>query len=132
MAALFSEAAERVGDGTVRLTVTGSAGMGIAERFLLPFEQEVVAATNLIRSVYPEIKTLIDIGGEDTKMVFFSDESLPDMRMSGNCAGGTGAFIDQMATLLGCSVDEMGELALRKSTRSLRAAASFPKPISRT
>ncbi|WP_417153971.1 acyl-CoA dehydratase activase-related protein [Rikenella microfusus] len=117
VAALFSEAAERFGDGTVRLTVTGSAGMGIAERFLLPFEQEVVAATNLIRSVYPEIKTLIDIGGEDTKMVFFSDESLPDMRMSGNCAGGTGAFIDQMATLLGCSVDEMGELALRPGTK---------------
>lgn len=116
-AALFSEVLEHFGDRRVLLTVTGSAGMGIAERFLLPFEQEVVAATNLIRAVYPEIKTLIDIGGEDAKMVFFPEEALPDMRMSGNCAGGTGAFIDQMATLLGCSVDEMGEMAMLPGTK---------------
>lgn len=116
-AALFAGVRERFGDCLVRLTVTGSAGMGIAERFLLPFEQEVVAATNLIRTVYPDIKTLIDIGGEDAKMVFFPDETLPDMRMSGNCAGGTGAFIDQMATLLGCSVDEMGELAMQPGAK---------------
>ena len=116
-AALFSQAREQVGEGLLLLTVTGSAGMGIAERFLLPFEQEVVSATNLIRSVYPQIKTLIDIGGEDAKMVFFSEGALPDMRMSGNCAGGTGAFIDQMATLLGCSVDEMSRLALEPDTK---------------
>ncbi|MCC8063296.1 MAG: acyl-CoA dehydratase activase-related protein [Rikenellaceae bacterium] len=116
-AALFSEVLEHFGDRRVLLTVTGSAGMGIAERFLLPFEQEVVAATNLIRAVYPDIKTLIDIGGEDAKMVFFPEEALPDMRMSGNCAGGTGAFIDQMATLLGCTVDEMGEMAMLPGTK---------------
>ena len=116
-ATLFSEVMERFGDLRIRLTVTGSAGMGIAERFLLPFEQEVVSATNLIRTVYPEIKTLIDIGGEDAKMVFFREGALPDMRMSGNCAGGTGAFIDQMATLLGCSVDEMGQLAMQPGTK---------------
>lgn len=116
-AALFSEVRERFGDCPVLLTVTGSAGMGIAERFLLPFEQEVVSATNLIRAVYPDIKTLIDIGGEDAKMVFFPEEALPDMRMSGNCAGGTGAFIDQMATLLACSVDEMGELAMQPGAK---------------
>lgn len=117
VAALLSEAADRIGTDRLHLTVTGSAGMGIAERFLLPFEQEVVAATHLVRAVYPEIKTLIDIGGEDAKMVFFPEEALPDMRMSGNCAGGTGAFIDQMATLLGCSVDEMGELAMQPGTK---------------
>lgn len=116
-ALLFAEVQERFGECVVHLTVTGSAGMGVAERFLLPFEQEVVCATNLVRVVYPEIRTLIDIGGEDAKMVFFPEQSLPDMRMSGNCAGGTGAFIDQMATLLGCSVDEMGELALRPDTK---------------
>lgn len=116
-AALFSEVREKMGEGQLLLTITGSAGMGIAERFLLPFEQEVVSATNLIRSVYPQIKTLIDIGGEDAKMVFFSEGALPDMRMSGNCAGGTGAFIDQMATLLGCSVDEMSRLALEPGTK---------------
>lgn len=111
--ALFRQVFDKMGDCRLQLTVTGSAGMGVAERFLLPFEQEVVSATNLIRTVYPEIKTLIDIGGEDAKMVFFSEEALPDMRMSGNCAGGTGAFIDQMATLLGCSVDQMGEWAMQ-------------------
>ena len=116
-ALLFAEAKERFGECVLSLTVTGSAGMGLAERFLLPFEQEVVSATNLVRVVYPEIRTLIDIGGEDAKMVFFSEQALPDMRMSGNCAGGTGAFIDQMATLLGCTVDEMGELALQPDTK---------------
>lgn len=114
---LFSEVKELFGDCDVFVTITGSAGMGVAERFLLPFEQEVVSATNLIHAVYPEIKTLIDIGGEDAKMVFFSTEALPDMRMSGNCAGGTGAFIDQMATLLGITVDEMGELAMQPGSK---------------
>lgn len=114
---LLTEVKEQFGECILRLTVTGSAGMGLAERFLLPFEQEVVSATNLVHAVYPQIKTLIDIGGEDAKMVFFSDEALPDMRMSGNCAGGTGAFIDQMATLLGCTVDEMGELAMQPGTK---------------
>ncbi len=68
---------------------------------------------------------MIDIGGEDAKVVFFQDGQATDLRMNGNCAGGTGAFIDQMAILLGVSIDELNELALRSNqgyTLSLHAA----------
>ena len=81
----------------------------------LPFVQEVVAATNYVRREHPHTATMIDIGGEDAKVVFFQDGQATDLRMNGNCAGGTGAFIDQMAILLGVSIDELNELALRSN-----------------
>jgi len=56
---------------------------------------------------------MIDIGGEDAKVVFFRDSLSPDLRMNGNCAGGTGSFIDQMAILLNVSIDELNRMALR-------------------
>jgi activator of 2-hydroxyglutaryl-CoA dehydratase/predicted nucleotide-binding protein (sugar kinase/HSP70/actin superfamily) len=112
---LLNEMAGILGNCRMSLTVTGSAGMGLAERFSVPFEQEVVAATNFIARFYPGISTLIDIGGEDTKLVFFSPDRLPDMRMNGNCAGGTGAFIDQMAILLGCDIGQMNDMAMQSS-----------------
>lgn len=112
----FETALAELGDGEMRLAVTGSAGMGIAERGNLPFVQEVVAAAEVIRVKYPETKTFIDIGGEDAKMIFFEAGKLPDMRMNGSCAGGTGAFIDQMASLLGCDVSALSGLALSAKT----------------
>lgn len=96
-----------------RICGTGSAGMGIAERLKIPFIQEVVASVKLINKQYPEIKTLLDLGGEDAKMVFFSDSRQPDIRMNGSCAGGTGAFIDQMASLMNISLDELSDAATR-------------------
>jgi len=110
---LFGEVKQQLGSCFLRLSVTGSAGMGIAERFHLPFVQEVVAETNVIKQLYPDCKTLVDIGGEDAKMVFFTEDLLPNMRMNGNCAGGTGAFIDQMAVLLACEVKDLNDLALK-------------------
>ena len=89
--------------------------MGISEKGSLPFVQEVVAATNYVRREHPHTATMIDIGGEDAKVVFFQDGQATDLRMNGNCAGGTGAFIDQMAILLGVSIDELNELALRSN-----------------
>ncbi|MCR5247294.1 MAG: acyl-CoA dehydratase activase-related protein [Paludibacteraceae bacterium] len=100
-------------DATVRFQATGSAGMGLCERLGLPFIQEVVAATEVVLKKYPETKTLVDIGGEDTKMIFFNHNMQADIRMNGNCAGGTGAFIDQMAMILGVSVAELSDMALR-------------------
>lgn len=94
------------------INITGSAGMGIGERVNISFVQEVVAAVEVVRNAYSETHTLIDLGGEDAKMVFFSDERHPDIRMNGSCAGGTGAFIDQMASLMNISVEELGEKAL--------------------
>ena len=91
--------------------LTGSAGMGLSERTGIPFVQEVVASVEVVSSLYPDTRTLIDLGGEDAKMVFFSPGQQPDIRMNGSCAGGTGAFIDQMADLMNLSVDELGRLA---------------------
>lgn len=98
-------------DTEFTVNITGSAGMGIAERTGIPFIQEVVAAIEVIRSAYPQTHTLIDLGGEDAKMVFFEPQKQPDIRMNGSCAGGTGAFIDQMADLMNISVDELGKKA---------------------
>lgn len=112
----FDNALAKLGDGAANLVVTGSAGMGVAERSGLPFVQEVVAAAEVIRVKYPETKTFVDIGGEDAKMIFFEEGKSPDIRMNGSCAGGTGAFIDQMATLLGRDVSELSGLALAART----------------
>lgn len=107
---------EKMGNIEVSFCATGSAGMGISERFGLPFIQEVVAATRVVEVKYPETKTLIDIGGEDSKMIFFNQDMQPDIRMNGNCAGGTGAFIDQMAAILSVEVSELSQLALKAQT----------------
>ncbi|MCR5714036.1 MAG: acyl-CoA dehydratase activase-related protein, partial [Bacteroidales bacterium] len=96
---LCREISVAIGHVPACMAVTGSAAMGVAERSGLPFIQELLASSEFVARHCPEVRTLIDMGGEDTKMIFFSDTRLPDIRMNGNCAGGTGAFIDQMAML---------------------------------
>ncbi|MCB4203482.1 acyl-CoA dehydratase activase [Deferribacterales bacterium Es71-Z0220] len=108
---IFKEALEELGDVELDLAVTGSAGMGAAEFFGLPFVQEVVASAHYIEKFLPGVRTFIEIGGEDSKIIFFDDNGRPDIRMNGSCAGGTGAFIDQMAVLLGVDVAELNVLA---------------------
>ncbi|MDR1937755.1 MAG: acyl-CoA dehydratase activase-related protein [Tannerellaceae bacterium] len=98
------------------LCMTGSAGMGISERTGIPFVQEVVASVEAVNRFYPDTHTLIDLGGEDAKMVFFTPGRQPDIRMNGSCAGGTGSFIDQMADLMNLSVDELGQRAFQYET----------------
>ena len=97
--------------GKISVAITGSVGMGYASRLSVPFRQEVLAAAEVVKQLYPDVHTLVDIGGEDSKMIFFAPGRVPDMRMNGNCAGGTGAFIDQTATLLGVETSELNELA---------------------
>jgi predicted CoA-substrate-specific enzyme activase len=99
-------------DAGFNINISGSAGMGIGERAGIPFVQEVVAAIEVVGNVYPAAHTLVDLGGEDAKMVFFGEGRHPDIRMNGSCAGGTGAFIDQMAGLMNIPVNELGEKAL--------------------
>lgn len=99
----------------IRVAVTGSVGMGYAELWHFPFVQEVISAATLVKKEYPETKTFIDIGGEDSKMIFFDEGRMPDIRMNGNCAGGTGAFIDQTASLLNVDTQELNALAERAS-----------------
>jgi predicted CoA-substrate-specific enzyme activase len=96
-----------------RINISGSAGMGISERTGIPFVQEVIASVEVIDRIYPGTHTMIDLGGEDTKMVFFNKEKQPDIRMNGSCAGGTGAFIDQMADLMNIPVEELGAQAMK-------------------
>ena len=99
------------GDLDLSLAMTGTAGMGISERTGISFVQEVIASSTAIRKIYPYGRTLIDIGGEDAKIIVFDDNFKADIRMNGNCAGGTGAFIDQMATLLNIHPSELSTLS---------------------
>lgn len=111
LAAVFAEALESMGDIPVKIAMTGSAGLGVAEKQNWDFVQEVVATSDVTRKYYPETKVLVDIGGEDGKMIFFEETRQPDIRMNGSCAGGTGAFIDQMAALLNVPVENLNDLA---------------------
>jgi predicted CoA-substrate-specific enzyme activase len=120
--AMLAEARQELGNCTLDLAFTGSAGMGVAESFAFPFIQEVVASTKLIRQRWPDVRTLIEIGGEDSKIAFFDDRFQPDIRMNGNCAGGTGAFIEQMAVLLDEPLESFNGLAER--SRVLHPIAS--------
>jgi len=113
---ILQKALRSLGDVKVNLLVTGSAGLGISEKFNIPFIQEVVASAEVVSQLYPDVKTLIDIGGEDAKMIFFNADGVPDIRMNGSCAGGTGAFIDEMATLLNIPVSELDDLAEKHTT----------------
>lgn len=108
----FNNVIDQFPDIQFNINITGSAGMGIGERIGINFVQEVVAAVEVVNKIYPDTHTLIDLGGEDAKMVFFNEGKHPDIRMNGSCAGGTGAFIDQMANLMNISVDDLGALAL--------------------
>ena len=91
------------------LTVSGSAGMGISQTCHLPFVQEVYATRIAVGRLVPDADVIIELGGEDAKILFLTGGT--EVRMNGSCAGGTGAFIDQMATLLNVKLDDMNELA---------------------
>ncbi len=95
------------------VAITGSVGMGYAQSLGMTFRQEVIAAAEVVKRLYKDVHCLVDIGGEDSKMIFFEDGCVPEMRMNGNCAGGTGAFIDQTATLLGVETGDLNALAAK-------------------
>lgn len=107
---------EKLGNINFYVAMTGSVGMGYAKKLNLPFFQEVVAASNYISAKHPQVRTFIDIGGEDSKMVFLEKGKVPDIRMNGSCAGGTGAFIDQVAALLNVETAEINTLAQESDT----------------
>ena len=102
------------------LAMTGSAGMGIAERIGLPFVQEVIACATAVKELIPHTDTVVELGGEDAKVTYFGEA--PEQRMNGVCAGGTGSFIDQMASLL--STDALGLNALAEKGKEIYTIAS--------
>lgn len=114
---LLAKIKAEFGDVPISPVFSGSMAMSVAESIGVPFVQEVVAAAALVGKRHPDAKSLVDIGGEDAKLVLFSEGKAPDIRMNGSCAGGTGAYIDQMAALLNVSIAELDELA-SKSTRT--------------
>ena len=111
---LLGEAAERFPDAQVRGAVTGSAGLSLATLMGLPFVQEVIAETETVRRRDPQTDVIIELGGEDAKITYL--HPTPEQRMNGTCAGGTGAFIDQMAQLLHTDAPGLDELASRYTT----------------
>lgn len=108
-AEIFGEMEERFPGETFAVTLSGSAGMGLAEAAGLPFAQEVYAEKLAVDRFCPETDVVIELGGEDAKILFLTGGF--EMRMNGTCAGGTGAFIDQMAALLKTTPDGLNELA---------------------
>ncbi len=100
---------ELVHGAPVRLSISGSAGMGLADACGVPFVQEVFATRVAAKAYAPSADVIIELGGEDAKILFLTGGT--EVRMNGSCAGGTGAFIDQMATLLKMTPDEMNDAA---------------------
>ena len=108
---LTMEAEPFLKDRTFTASISGSAGLGLAKAAGLPFVQEVFATGQVVEVLEPSTDVVVELGGEDAKVIFFRGGM--DERMNGSCAGGTGAFIDQMATLLNVSVEQLDELALK-------------------
>lgn len=100
---------------TAQVAISGSAGMGLSESCHIPFVQEVFSTRIALQRLLPGTDVAIELGGEDAKILFLSGGL--EVRMNGTCAGGTGAFIDQMATLLGVTPEDMNDLAKRASKR---------------
>jgi len=96
-------------EANITIMVTGSGGLSVSKWLTISFIQEVIACTNTIERFVPNTDVAIELGGEDAKITFFDDGI--DQRMNGTCAGGTGAFIDQMAALLKTDAEGLNELA---------------------
>ena len=121
LADLIEEAMNTLGDHEVCPVITGSGGLTLAGNMNVPFLQEVVAVSSSLQKHFPQTDVAIELGGEDAKIIYF-DPSGIDQRMNGTCAGGTGSFIDQMASLLQTDVSGLNEYA--KSYKSLYTIAA--------
>ncbi len=108
--AMFEKLEERFGDIPMRFNFTGSAGLSLAKHIGAQFTQEVISATTALRHHVGGIDVCIELGGEDAKIIFFDGANI-EQRMNSTCAGGTGAFIDQMASLLDTDAAGVNELA---------------------
>ena len=106
---LLGEMMAEMGDIQVRTVITGSGGLALADAIEAKFEQEVVTCSLAVQKLIPQTDVVIELGGEDAKITFFG--STVEQRMNGTCAGGTGAFIDQMAILLNTDADGLNEAA---------------------
>ena len=109
-----------IGEKTFKIALAGSAGMGIAKKISLPFVQEVIACQAAVEKFIPQTNTVVELGGEDAKIIYLGNA--PEVRMNGVCAGGTGSFIDHMASLL--STDALGLNSLAEKGKQIYTIAS--------
>ena len=106
---IMQEAYQHLGEVDLAVTITGSGGLSISEWLGVGFVQEVIAGMNATQHLMPETDVMIELGGEDSKITYFRGGT--EQRMNGSCAGGTGAFIDQMAVLLKTDAQGLNEMA---------------------
>ena len=111
---ILSQTREVLGNINITAMITGSGGVSIADELRVPFIQEVVATAKAVEVSIPKTDVAIELGGEDAKIIYF-DQSI-EQRMNGTCAGGTGAFLDQMASLLHTDTAGLNELAKNYTT----------------
>ena len=114
LASLVKKAFDQLGDITIQPTITGSGGLTIGNILEIPFTQEVVCVTTALKDYAPHTDVAIELGGEDAKIIYFTNGI--DQRMNGVCAGGTGSFIDQMASLLQTDASGLNEYAKNYDT----------------
>ena len=110
-AEMLERLTDTLGGQEVQVAITGSAGLGVANASGIEFVQEVFATAGAVERFIPDTDVVVELGGEDAKIIFLTGGL--EERMNGSCAGGTGAFIDQMATLLNITADELDALSLQ-------------------
>ena len=110
LADLLQEAWEQYGEMTLHPVITGSGGLTLADHLGVPFVQEVIAVSSSLQKLAPQTDVAIELGGEDAKIIYFENGNI-EQRMNGICAGGTGSFIDQMASLLQSDATGLNEYA---------------------
>ena len=109
LAELLAKAYGKLGELTLHPVITGSGGLTLANHLGVPFVQEVIAVSTSLQKIAPQTDVAIELGGEDAKIIYFTGGI--DQRMNGICAGGTGSFIDQMASLLQTDASGLNEYA---------------------
>ena len=128
LASLLGKARGQLGELTVHPVITGSGGLALANSLKVPFVQEVIAVSTALQEIAPQTDVAIELGGEDAKIIYFEGGNI-EQRMNGICAGGTGSFIDQMASLL--QTDAMGLNEYAGLSTPLPPAAAYSRnPIS--
>ncbi len=121
LSSLLQDAYARLGNLTLHPMITGSGGLTLANHLGVPFTQEVIAVATSLKELAPKTDVAIELGGEDAKIIYFEDGNV-EQRMNGICAGGTGSFIDQMASLLQTDASGLNDYA--KNYKSLYAIAA--------
>ena len=121
LSGLLQKAYGELGELTLHPMITGSGGLTLANHLGVPFTQEVIAVATSLKELAPKTDVAIELGGEDAKIIYFEGGNV-EQRMNGICAGGTGSFIDQMASLIQTDASGLNEYA--KNYRSLYTIAA--------